>query len=96
MPSQPRAPKPPGTSTPSTVSRSSAVSSVRHVLRVDPAHPHGAAVVQAGMLERLVHGEVGVLKLHVLADERDLDELAPLLDALRELRPFAEVGLAAG
>ena len=30
-------------------------------------------VVDARVLERLVDGEVGVLELHVLADERDLD-----------------------
>ena len=31
------------------------------------------AVVDARVLERLVHREVGVVQLHVLADERDLD-----------------------
>ena len=46
-----------------------------------------AAVVQARVLQRLVHGEVRVLELHVLADERDLDELALLVDALRRARP---------
>ena len=45
----------------------------RHALGVDPAHAHAAAVVRAGVLERLVHREVRVLELHVLADERDLD-----------------------
>ena len=50
-----------------------------------------AAVVQPGVLQRLVHGEVGVLQLHVLADERDLDELAARVDALRQLGPLAEV-----
>ncbi len=55
---------------------------VRHVLGVDPAHAHRAAVVQPGVLQRLVHREVRVLELHVLADERDLDELAPLVDAV--------------
>jgi len=67
---------------------------VGHVLGVEPAHAHGAAFVQARVLQRLVHGEVGVLELHVLADERDLDELPALVDALRQLRPFAELDLA--
>ena len=47
----------------------------RHVLGVDPAHVDAAAVVDAGVLERLVHREVRVVELHVLADERDLDRL---------------------
>ncbi len=29
----------------------------------------------AGVLQRLVHREIGVVQLHVLADERDLDRL---------------------
>ena len=60
---------------------------VRHVLGVDPAHADRAAVVQPGVLERLVHGEVGVLELHVLADERDLDELAALRRCASSARP---------
>ena len=36
---------------------------------------HAAAGVDAGVLERLVHREVRVVQLHVLADERDLDRL---------------------
>ena len=67
---------------------------VRHVLGVDPANANRAAAVQPGVLERLVHGEVRVLELHVLADERDLDELAPLVDPARQLLPLAELGLA--
>ena len=57
----------------------------RHVLGVDPAHVHAAAVVNAGVLERLVHREVGVVQLHVLADEGDLDRLVAFLDALGQL-----------
>jgi hypothetical protein len=44
------------------------------------------------MLERLVHGEVRVRELHVLAHERDLDLALALADALHELLPFGEVG----
>ena len=47
----------------------------RHVLGVDPAHVHAAAVVDARVLERLVHREVRVVQLDVLADERDLDRI---------------------
>ena len=65
---------------------------VGHVLGVDPAHAHPAAVVDAGVLERLVDREVRVVELHVLADERDLDVLAQLADALDELLPLAELG----
>ena len=65
---------------------------VRHVLGVDPAHVHAAAGVDARVLQRLVHGEVRVVELHVLADERDLDVLAELARALDELGPLAELG----
>ena len=51
-----------------------------------------APVVHAGVLERLVHREVGVVELDVLADERDLDLLSPLGDAVGEVLPLAELG----
>ena len=47
-----------------------------------------------GWLQGLVHGQVGVLQLHVLADERDLDECVALLDALGQVEPLAQIGLA--
>ena len=74
---------------------------VRHVLRVDPAHVHARAVVDARVLERLVHREVGVVQLHVLADERDLDlallarRSAPSARATRRGRPAARRARAA-
>ena len=42
----------------------------RHALGVDPADADAAAVMDARVLERLVHGEVRVVELHVLPDER--------------------------
>ena len=65
---------------------------VGHVLGVEPAHVHLRALVHAGVLERLVDGEVRVVQLHVLADERDLDVLAPLDDEVGEVLPLAEHG----
>ena len=65
---------------------------VGHVLGVDPAHVHPATRVNACVLQRLVHREIRVVELHVLADERDLDVLAELARALDELAPLAEVG----
>ena len=65
---------------------------VGHVLGVEPAHVHLRTLVHAGVLERLVHREVGVVELHVLADERDLDVLAPLGDQVGEVLPLAEHG----
>ena len=54
-------------------------------------------MVDARVPERLVHGEVGVAELDVLADERDLDlGVAARPDALAELEPLAQVGLAGG
>ena len=49
---------------------------VGHVLGVDPLDADPRALVDAGVLERLVHRQVGVVQLHVLADERDRDLLA--------------------
>src|SRR5262249_43608587 len=68
----------------------------RHVLGVDPADANAAAVVRAGVLERLVDGEVCVLELDVLPDERDLDFLLSTLPALRQIEPLAELGTPAG
>ena len=66
---------------------------MRHVLGVDPAHVDVAAGRDARVLERLVHREIGVVQLHVLADERDLDRLAPVVDPLGQLEPVGQVGL---
>ena len=60
----------------------------RHVLGVEPAHAHAAAVVDAGVLERLVHRQVRVVQLHVLADERDLDLALERVDPLDERAPL--------
>ena len=65
-----------------------------HSLRVDPPDAHVGAVVDARVLERLVHREVCVLELHVLPDERDLDLAAPLPDPGHELVPLPEVGFS--
>ena len=92
LPSQPREPKPPGTSTPSTWSSDAPRLLERHALGVDPAHVTLHAVVHARVLERLVHRQVRVLELDVLADERDLDRPLLLADALDQLGPLAELG----
>ena len=65
----------------------------RHVLGVDPAHVDVAAVRDPCMLERLVHREVRVVELDVLADERDLDRVVARAEPLDELVPLAEIGL---
>ena len=55
-------------------------------------HLDAAAVVQAGVLQRLVHRQVRVAELHVLADERDADRLAAeATDPLEQVVPLAEV-----
>ena len=65
---------------------------VGHVLGVHPADAHAATVVDARVLQRLVHGEVRVVELHVLADERDLDLALELSRPLDQLAPLAEIG----
>ena len=62
----------------------------RHAFGVDPAHVHVAAVMDARVLQRLVHGEVGVVELHVLADEGDLDGRVALADASGQRLPLAK------
>src|SRR5579859_664652 len=47
----------------------------RDRLRLDPAHVDLGAVMGAGVDQRLLDRHVGVAQLHVLADDRDLDEL---------------------
>ncbi len=51
-----------------------------------------SAVVHARVLERLVHRQVRVVELHVLADERDRDRAFLRADSLLELEPLAELG----
>ena len=58
------------------------------------AGPFAVGMRQAGVLERLVHGEVRVVELHVFADQRDLDLVVQLGDPLGQLAPVGEVGLA--
>ena len=92
LPSQPREPKPAGHQHPVGSLELLHRLLVRHVLGVEPAHVHLRSLVHAGVLERLVHREVGVVQLHVLADERDLDVLAPVDDQVGEVLPLAEHG----
>ncbi len=47
--------------------------------------------MDAGVLQSFVHGEVCVVELHVLADERDLHVLANRTTPLEQLAPFAEL-----
>ena len=50
--------------------------------------------MRARVLQRLVHRQVRVLQLDVLADERDLDDFLAPLDSLVQIEPVAQVGLA--
>ena len=92
FPSQPREPKPPGTSTPSTCSSSSRRFLERHPLGVDPAHAApfapwcAPACLSASCTERYAS-----CSLHVLADERDLDDFVAPLDPLVQVEPLAEI-----
>ena len=61
-------------------------------LGVDPEDLDLGAVVDARVLERLDHGQVGVLELHVLADERDAHVLLRLGRAAHGRLPVAELG----
>ena len=50
--------------------------------------------MRAGVLERFVHGQIRVLELDVLSDERDLHFVGRLLQPLGQVEPFAELRLA--
>ena len=72
LPSIPRPPKPPGTRMPSASARRSRGRLVGvERLGVDPVDLDPAAVQEARVAQRLDDGQVGVLELDVLADERD-------------------------
>ena len=87
LPSIPRPPKPPGMRMPSR--RAQALGSLVGVERlgVDPVDLDAAAVLEAGVAQRLDDGQVGVLELHVLADERDAHGLGRLVGARRSAPP---------
>ena len=66
-------------------------------LGVHPVDVDAAAVLEAGVAQRLDDGQVGVLELHVLADERDAHGRlgGRLRGRAHEALPLLELGLAA-
>src|SRR5204863_1814628 len=62
-------------------------------LGVDPVDLDTAAVQEAGVAQRLADAEVGVLELHVLADERDADGRRLAVGRGDRPLPLGEVGL---
>ncbi len=61
-------------------------------LGVDPADLQTAAVVDGSVAQGLDHRQVGVLELHVLADEPDAHRLGGGVFALHERLPLRQVG----
>ena len=64
----------------------------RELLGVDPEQVELAAVEDGRVLERLPHGQVGVVQLHVLAHEGDGHRLVAGVDVLDERLPLGQVG----
>src|SRR5215472_10045567 len=60
-------------------------------LAVDPVHVNADIVCQAAMRERLGERFVGILDLHVLADDGNADFALRILHALDHLLPMPEV-----
>ena len=71
----PRPPKPPGTMMPSRCGQLFAHGILRQRLRIDPLNIHHGVQRVARMAQSLRHGEIGVVKLDVLAHEADGDVL---------------------
>ena len=94
LPSVPRAPKPPGTTTPETVRKRAGQLVGRDRLRVDPDDLRLDLVPEAGMGQRLEHAHVGVGQLDVLADDGDPHRPPRPADLLDEIPPLAQIGFA--
>ena len=69
---------------------------LRHILRrqrlgVHPVELHLRAQFIAGVVQRLHHGEIGVVQLHILAHQRHAHALRAAVDALHQRLPRGEV-----
>ena len=60
----------------------------------DPVDAHIGAVEEPAVEQRLDDGEIGVAQIHVLPDDRDVDGIGRGVDAIDQIRPFAQIGLA--
>ena len=95
LPSMPRTPKPPGTSTASTPpSAFWAPASVWHSSLAHPADAHLGVVVEAAGAHRLGDREVGVGQVDVLADQGDLDVVLGVVHPAQQLVPVGPVDVA--
>ena len=65
---------------------------IGQVLTLDPADLHLTVVLEAGMVQALHDGEVGVVQLDVLAHQRDGTGLAAGGDAGDDVLPLGQVG----
>ena len=66
---------------------------LRQCLRIDPLNIHHGVQRVARMAQSFRHGEIGVVKLDVLAHEADGDVLAAVSDFLHHLNPFRQLRL---
>ena len=55
---------------------------------------HIGAVEEPAVEQRLDDGKIGVAQIHVLPDDRDVDGIGRGVDAIDQIRPFAQIGLA--
>ena len=62
-----------------------------YVLGVDPAHVHVLLVGEAGVCQRLFHGYVGVVQVHVLAYYGDGQRVFGPLDGAYHCLPVGQV-----
>ena len=93
IPSTPRTPNPPGTSSPSTPARICAArSGAREVVARHPLDVDADVVGDAAVDERFLHALVAVGVVGVLADDGDANALVRNEHALDELAPVRERG----
>ena len=89
----PRTPKPAGDHDAVEVAETALGEQTLDILGLDPVDLHVGPVMEAAVLERLDHREVGVGQIDVLADEADPHRPHRCLDAVDEGLPRRQVDL---
>ncbi len=97
LPSMPRGPNPPGTTTPETLRSSRSISSPVAVSELIQTTSTSTSCCKSGVHQRFGDADVGIVQLDILADKPDADRLLVPLDVLDHRPPSrGDPGSAAG